>query len=95
MGQRAQGLHVSARIARRTLVVEVDPLPADCVVTLWLGTTMVKRLAPTSARFTIPIPTTPTPHPIARVLVVCAWAPGYHFAETRVSLSAMMPVMVG
>jgi hypothetical protein len=87
-------LHVRARLTPRALEVELDPLPRACIVTIWLGSKMVRRLTPPSPRFTIALPTQPPPLPMPRQVAVCPWAPRFRFAETHVPIRVPAPVPV-
>jgi hypothetical protein len=89
-------LHIGARLTPRALEVELNPLPSGCVVTVWLGRQMLKRLTPSSSRFAIPLPAQPLPpRPQPREVVVCACAPGFHFAETHVPIRVVSHELVG
>lgn len=82
-------LHISTRAGRGMLHVTLNPLPPDCVLTIWLGGTFVTRFTPASAHVSLPLPPGPLkPPPFGRprLLAICAWAPGFRFAETHVAL---------
>lgn len=73
----------------KSVLVELSTAAPDCVLTLWVGDTLVKRLTPTGTRIVVPLtglPVPVVPMPIRRVLTVCAWAPGFHYAEAKLSL---------
>ena len=70
-----------------SVLIELSTAAPDCVVTLWVGGTLMKRLTPTGTRVTVPLTGLPVvPMPLLRVLTVCAWAPGFHYAEAKLSL---------
>lgn len=90
--QEPRALHISARLTKTAIEVQLNPLASNCVVTIWMGEHLLKRITPSSSRFAIPIPTWPvTPRPIPRALSICAFAPGYHFAETRITIPVVTP----
>jgi hypothetical protein len=90
-----KSLAVKARIntglvpAQRSLLVELSTPAPNCVVTLWHGAKLLKRIEAAGPRLTIALPTLPVLSPassLRQALQVCAWAPGYRFAEARVTL---------
>jgi hypothetical protein len=83
--------------AQRSLLVELSVPAPHCVITLWYGDKLLKRVESAGTRLTIALPSLPvlpTPLPLRQTLQVCAWAPGYRFAEARVSLPLVMPAPV-
>lgn len=83
-----RALRVSARRLGRTLQVDLSTAAPNCVVTVWLGDRLLKRLTPSGTHVVIPLPLAirPPPLPPFQFLSVCCWAPGFRFAEARVPL---------
>lgn len=62
------------------VLIELSAPAPNCVVTLWQGDTLFKRLTPAGQRVVVSLPAgSPLPD-----LTVCAWAPGFRFAETNI-----------
>lgn len=83
-------IRLSARIKCNSLNIHVTPAPAEAVVTIWYQGKLVKRAAVSSRRISIPVSDlrlTPSQLPkFRRFLNVCVSAPGFRYAETRVTL---------
>ena len=91
-----QPLTVKAKVVSSRLNIELSALPPDCVVTIWHDNQLLVRKTPTNANFAIPLPQLPAPHPEMRKskLVISAWAPGFRYAETFVTIPLPVPVPV-
>lgn len=89
-GAEPKPLRVTTKASSLAIQVELSVAAPNCVVTVWMGDQLLKRLTPTSQRFSIPLPPlpNPVPHPMPfRPFVsICAWAPGYHFTQVNVPI---------
>jgi hypothetical protein len=92
---RALSVSAAVNLSRRTLNIQVNPVPRGAVLTLWHGDRMLKRIEPESENISVPIRElmieTPGPtagsRPLARdVYQVCYAAPGHRFASIGVKL---------
>ncbi len=70
-------LKVKARIIQSVLDIQLSMCPSGCVLTIWSGDSMLKRIEPSSTHMTLPCPP-------ENSLRVCCWAPGYRYIETPV-----------
>lgn len=90
-------LRVKAHVTTRGLTVDLSTLAPHCVVTVWYEDRLLIRKTPASARFTIAVPRLPVavrPSMERRRIVISAWTPGYHYAETQVAVPVFAPVFV-
>lgn len=83
-------IRLSASIQRNTLKIQVNPAPAEGVVTIWYLGKLVKRTALSSTHMSIPVSDlmlNPSPLlPLRRYIEVCVSAAGHRFTQTRVGL---------
>lgn len=75
----------ATQIGRNIQITLSAPAP-DCVVTIWYGSKQLQRLTPTGQRFTLSVPTLPAPVPLLPRIAICAWVPGFHFAQTQITI---------
>ena len=81
---------VKAKLVGTNIQVTLSSPAPDCVVTAWYAGKQIQRLTPTGATVSFPKPAVVHPVPVLPVVSIAAWAPGYQYAETKVTL--LMPV---
>jgi hypothetical protein len=71
--------------------IHLSECPKGCVITLYSGDRILKRIEPSSTRFSVRLKDTVTPLPGkppagqgSKEIFVCFWAPGYRFYEVCV-----------
>jgi hypothetical protein len=85
-----QVLKLEARINHLALTIRLSSCPKGCVLTIWYGDQLLRRLEPSSTQITIslkgivPVPLPPLP-PKWQVYV-CCWAPGHRYTEVRAKM---------
>jgi hypothetical protein len=85
--ERPRMLTVEAGIESDSLEILLSTCPAGCVLTIWLGQQMLKRLETSTTRLSIPVELLSVERGDSPLeLRVCCWAPGYRFCEIGVNL---------
>ena len=85
-----QALRLEAKITNLALAIRLSSCPNGCVLTIWYGDQLLRRLEPSSTQITIslkgivplPLPPLPPKWPV----YVCCWAPGHRYAEVKVKV---------
>lgn len=87
-----QVLKLEAEITRLALSIHLSSCPKGCVLTIWYGDRLLRRLEPSSTQITIslkgivPLPLLPLPPKWPAY--VCCWAPGHRYAEVKAKIGS-------
>jgi hypothetical protein len=88
-----RAIQLGAVLRLGSIHIQLSECPKGCIITLWYGDKMLKRLEPSSTRFAVrltdiitPLPTKPSPGPFRKRIDVCFWAPGYRYREVEVNM---------
>jgi hypothetical protein len=89
-------LSVKAFIAMNKLFIRLTRCPVGCVITIWVGNYMIKRVEPRSSEIAIDLRLTEPPHLLPklftpRLVRVCVWAPGYRFRQVFPQFNVPVP----
>jgi hypothetical protein len=90
-GYAPRPFSVAAKRVGTNIQVTLSTAAPDCVVTVWYAGNQIMRLTPSGTTVSFPappvvLPVPPKPMPILPFITIAAWAPGYRYAETKVSL---------
>jgi hypothetical protein len=82
-----QELKIGARIVNLNLTIRLSACPKGCVLTIWYGDRLIRRIEPSSTIVTLSLRgLAQTPHPLVLLqhpVHVCFWAPGYRYVEVE------------
>jgi hypothetical protein len=84
-------IKVTVNLRPNGVEISLSECPNGCVISLWAGDTMLKRIEPSSTRFSVSLrgavihlPGRPPAELTEKGIVVCCWAPGYKYLEEKV-----------
>lgn len=93
--EEPQTFKLSANLSQKALNIRLTPAPKDCVVTIWQGEKMVKRIKPASSQISLPltglrIETAGSFRRLAAPLEICAFASGHRFTRQKIRTTALI-----
>jgi len=92
-GTAPRSFSIKAKLVGTNIQVTLSAPAPDCIVTAWHAGKQIQRLTPTGTTVSFPAPAVvrPVPElikPILPAVTIAAWAPGFRYAETRLTLLA-------